>query len=112
MLGNWYQVSRSIGDAYLKRPEFSLDPSFPRFHLPEPIRSPVLRSDPSICTRELQPNDKFIIFASDGLWEHMSNQEAAEIVHNNPRAVCFTLSHAVCIKFMFICLTISVVNVY
>ncbi|GMH29348.1 hypothetical protein Nepgr_031191 [Nepenthes gracilis] len=36
------QVSRSIGDAYLKRPEFSLDPSFPRFHLPEPIRRPVL----------------------------------------------------------------------
>ncbi|KAL8147219.1 putative protein phosphatase 2C 25 [Apium graveolens] len=80
------QVSRSIGDAYLKRPEFSLDPSFPRFHLPEPIHSPVLRSDPSICTRELQPNDKFLIFASDGLWEHMTNQEAAEIVHNNPRA--------------------------
>ncbi|KAJ6746133.1 PROTEIN PHOSPHATASE 2C 68-RELATED [Salix koriyanagi] len=34
------QVSRSIGDAYLKRPEFSLNPSFPRFHLPEPIRRP------------------------------------------------------------------------
>ncbi|CAK9148462.1 unnamed protein product [Ilex paraguariensis] len=80
------QVSRSIGDAYLKRPEFSLDPSFPRFQLPEPLRRPVLRADPSICTRVLQPNDKFIIFASDGLWEHMTNQEAVEIVHNNPRA--------------------------
>ncbi|XP_059463423.1 probable protein phosphatase 2C 68 [Corylus avellana] len=79
------QVSRSIGDAYLKRPEFSLDPSFPRFHLPEPIRRPVLTSEPSICTRVLQPNDKFIIFASDGLWEHMTNQEAAEIVYKNPR---------------------------
>ncbi|CAK9169967.1 unnamed protein product [Ilex paraguariensis] len=80
------QVSRSIGDAYLKRPEFSLDPSFPRFHLPEPIRRPVLRADPSICTRVLQPSDKFLIFASDGLWEHMTNQEAVEIVFNNPRA--------------------------
>ncbi|MCL7050380.1 hypothetical protein MKW94_015185, partial [Papaver nudicaule] len=30
-------VSRSIGDAYLKRPEFSLDPSFPRFRLTEPL---------------------------------------------------------------------------
>ncbi|GLT77941.1 hypothetical protein SLA2020_494940 [Shorea laevis] len=79
------QVSRSIGDAYLKRPEFSLDPSFPRFHLPEPIRRPVLTSEPSICTRVLQPNDKFIIFASDGLWEHMTNQEAAEIVYKYPR---------------------------
>lgn len=79
------QVSRSIGDAYLKRPEFSLDPSFPRFHLPDPIRRPVLTAEPSICSRVLQPNDKFVIFASDGLWEHMTNQEAAEIVHNNPR---------------------------
>ncbi|KAH7554277.1 hypothetical protein JRO89_XS12G0153100 [Xanthoceras sorbifolium] len=79
-------VSRSIGDAYLKRPEFSLDPSFPRFHLSEPIRRPVLTAEPSIYSRILQPNDKFLIFASDGLWEHLTNQEAAEIVYNNPRA--------------------------
>ncbi|KAJ0088050.1 hypothetical protein Patl1_32971 [Pistacia atlantica] len=32
----------------------------------------------------LQPNDKFLIFAFDGLWEFLTNQEAAEIVHNNP----------------------------
>ncbi|CAL5207666.1 unnamed protein product [Lathyrus oleraceus] len=79
------QVSRSIGDAYLKRPEFSFDPSFPRFHLPDPIRQPVLSAEPSICSRVLQPNDEFVIFASDGLWEHMTNQEAAEIVHKSPR---------------------------
>ncbi|XP_027175079.1 probable protein phosphatase 2C 43 [Coffea eugenioides] len=79
------QVSRSIGDAYLKNPDFALDESYPRFHLPEPLRQPVLRADPSICTRTLQPSDKFLIFASDGLWEHLSNQEAVEIVHKNPR---------------------------
>jgi len=87
---NWDQVSKSIGDAYLKRPEFSFDPSFPRFHLPDPISRPVLSAEPSMCSRVLQPNDKFVIFASDGLWEHMTNQEAAEIVHNNPRTVCLT----------------------
>ncbi|KAB2034654.1 hypothetical protein ES319_D04G101000v1 [Gossypium barbadense] len=80
------QVSRSIGDAYLKRPEFSLDPSFPRFHLSEPIRRPVLTAEPSLCTRVLQPSDKFLIFASDGLWEHLTNQQAVEIVSNSPRA--------------------------
>ncbi|GFP79821.1 probable protein phosphatase 2c 43 [Phtheirospermum japonicum] len=79
-------VSRSIGDAYLKRPEFALDSSFPRFHLPEPLRQPILRSDPAIFTRDLQQNDKFVIFASDGLWEHLTNQDAVEIVHNNPRS--------------------------
>ncbi|KAK4404947.1 putative protein phosphatase 2C 68 [Sesamum angolense] len=83
--GRHVMVSRSIGDAYLKRPEFSLDPSFPRFHLPEPLSRPVLRADPTILTRDLQPNDKFLIFASDGLWEYLTNQEAVELVYNSPR---------------------------
>lgn len=80
------QVSRSIGDAYLKRPEFSLDPSFPRFHLSETLRRPVLTAEPSVSSRNLQPNDQFLIFASDGLWEHLTNQKAVEIVHKSPRA--------------------------
>ncbi|CAL1370994.1 unnamed protein product [Linum trigynum] len=79
------QVSRSIGDAYLKRPEFALESTFPRFHLPEPVQKPVLTSEPSLLSRVLQPEDKFLIFASDGLWEHVSNQEAVEIVYKNRR---------------------------
>lgn len=79
------QVSRSIGDAYLKRPEFVIDPSLPRFHLPEPLRRPVMSAEPSVYSRELRPQDKFVIFASDGLWEHMTNQEAVEIVNKHPR---------------------------
>ncbi|ESQ40605.1 hypothetical protein EUTSA_v10013750mg [Eutrema salsugineum] len=79
------QVSRSIGDAYLKRPEFSLDPSFPRFHIPERLQRPVLSAEPCVYTRVLQTRDKFVIFASDGLWEHMSNQQAVEIVNKHPR---------------------------
>lgn len=78
------QVSRSIGDAYLKRPEFSIGPSVPRFHLSEPLRRPVLTAEPSICTRVLRAHDKFLIFASDGLWDQLTNQEAVEIVHNHP----------------------------
>ncbi|RZC79159.1 hypothetical protein C5167_003480 [Papaver somniferum] len=80
------QVSRSIGDAYLKRPEFSLDPSFPRFRLTEPLGRPVLSAVPSIYTRAVRPQDKFLIFASDGLWEHLTNQEAVDIVHKSPRS--------------------------
>ncbi|KAF3673189.1 putative protein phosphatase 2C 68 [Capsicum annuum] len=79
------QVSRSIGDAYLKKPEFALGPEYRKFHLKEPLRRPVLSADPSICSRKLQRRDRFLIFASDGLWELLSNQKAAEIVHNNPR---------------------------
>ncbi|KAK3141697.1 hypothetical protein QOZ80_4BG0337230 [Eleusine coracana subsp. coracana] len=80
------QVSRSIGDAYLKKKEFAIDPSTSRFHPFEPLRRPVLTSEPSIYSRVLSSQDSFLIFASDGLWEHITNQQAVEIVHNNPRA--------------------------
>lgn len=79
------QVSRTIGDAYLKSAEFIVDPSIPKFRLSEPIRRPVLSAEPSVYTRALRAQDKFLIFASDGLWEHLSNQEAAEIVYSYPR---------------------------
>ncbi|CAD5164146.1 probable protein phosphatase 2C 25 [Musa acuminata AAA Group] len=79
------QVSRTIGDAYLKKPEFAIDPSVTRFRLTEPLRRPVLTAEPSIHMRVLRPQDKFLVFASDGLWEHLSNQQAVEIVYNHPR---------------------------
>lgn len=79
------QVSRSIGDAYLKKAEFNREPLLPRFRLPEPILKPILSSEPSISVHKLCPEDQFLIFASDGLWEHLSNQEAINIVNNYPR---------------------------
>lgn len=78
------QVSRSIGDAYLKLGEFNREPLFARFRLPEPFYKSILSAEPSIVTHKLCPQDQFLIFASDGLWEHLSNQEAVEIVQNHP----------------------------
>jgi len=80
------QVSRSIGDVYLKKPEFNREPLYQKFRLSEPFRGPILTAEPSINVHTLQPHDQFIIFASDGLWEHLSNQEAVDIVHNHPHA--------------------------
>ncbi|KAG6736292.1 hypothetical protein POTOM_060964 [Populus tomentosa] len=79
------QVSRSIGDAYLKKSEFNREPLQPKFRLPEPFHKPILNPEPEILVRKLQPGDRFLIFASDGLWEHLSNQEAVDIVQNCPR---------------------------
>ncbi|XP_004493923.1 probable protein phosphatase 2C 38 [Cicer arietinum] len=79
------QVSRSIGDAYLKKAEFNREPLPPKFRLPETFFKPILSSEPSISIHKLHPEDQFIIFASDGLWEHLSNQVAVNIVSNNPR---------------------------
>lgn len=80
------QVSRSIGDVYLKKAEFNREPLYPKFRLREPFKKPLLSSEPSISVQPLQPQDQFLIFASDGLWEHLNNQEAVDIVHNNPRS--------------------------
>ncbi|KAG5547608.1 hypothetical protein RHGRI_013342 [Rhododendron griersonianum] len=79
------QISRSIGDFYLKKAEFNREPLYAKFRLREPLRRPVLSSEPAISVHPLQPHDLFIIFASDGLWEHLSNQEAVNLVQNHPR---------------------------
>ncbi|KAJ6425529.1 hypothetical protein OIU84_026161 [Salix udensis] len=79
------QVSRSIGDPYLKTSEFNREPLQSKFRLPEPFHKPILSPEPEILVRKLQPGDQFLIFASDGLWEHLSNQDAVDIVQNFPR---------------------------
>ncbi|KAL6959898.1 [pyruvate dehydrogenase (acetyl-transferring)]-phosphatase [Sarracenia purpurea var. burkii] len=80
------QVSRSIGDAYLKKAEFNREPLYSKFRLRKPFQRPILSAEPSISVHELQPHDQFLIFASDGLWEHLSNQEAVDIVQNHPHS--------------------------
>lgn len=79
------QVSRSIGDIYLKKPEFSRDPLFQRIVSPIPLKRPVMTAEPSIEVRKLRANDLFLIFASDGLWEQLTDEDAVEIVFKNPR---------------------------
>ncbi|OVA16755.1 Protein phosphatase 2C (PP2C)-like domain [Macleaya cordata] len=80
------QVSRSIGDVYMKHAQFNTEALNAKFRLPEPMTKPILTANPSIISLPLQSNDSFLIFASDGLWEHLSNEKAVDIVHSNPRA--------------------------
>nr|GFC30091.1 probable protein phosphatase 2C 63 [Tanacetum cinerariifolium] len=79
------EVSRSIGDVYLKKPEFNRNPLFQQYASPIPLRRAVMSAEPSILTRKLRPQDLFLIFASDGLWEQLSDEAVVEIVHKNPR---------------------------
>lgn len=39
-----------------------------------------MTSEPDHTSIELTPSDKFIILASDGVWEFISSKEAVEIV--------------------------------
>ncbi|KAJ3669830.1 hypothetical protein LUZ60_010154 [Juncus effusus] len=80
------QVSRSIGDVYLKKPEYSRDPLFQQYVSPVSLKRPVMTAEPQMTVRKLRPHDRFVIFASDGLWEHLSDEDAVEIVFKNPRS--------------------------
>ncbi|KAL0911500.1 hypothetical protein M5K25_019647 [Dendrobium thyrsiflorum] len=81
------QVSRTIGDYYLKNPEFSRSPLYQRlFPSATPFNRPVITSEPSVGRRRLRPHDLFVIFASDGLWEQLSDEAAVKMVTRNPRA--------------------------
>ncbi|KAK7390720.1 hypothetical protein VNO78_18750 [Psophocarpus tetragonolobus] len=79
------QISRSLGDAYLKKAEFNKAPLLSKFRLSEPFEKPILKAEPAILVQKLCPQDQFLILASDGLWEQMSNQEAVDIVQSYPR---------------------------
>lgn len=79
------QVSRSIGDAYLKKAEFNREPLCEKFLLQETFEKPILSAEPSISVQTVHPDDQFLIFASDGLWEQINNQDAVSIVQKNPR---------------------------
>jgi len=102
------QVSRSIGDVYLKHAEFNREPLNAKFRLPEPmhLHMPILSANPSILSHPLQPNDSFLIFASDGLWEHLSNEKAVDIVNSNPHAVRFFFT---CFDFLVLVSVMDVV---
>lgn len=37
-------------------------------------------SDPDVCQYDLTPEDEFLVLASDGVWEFLTNEQAVQIV--------------------------------
>ncbi|CAI0461538.1 unnamed protein product, partial [Linum tenue] len=79
------RVSRSIGDVYLKKPEMSRDPLFQQFGTPVPLKRAVMTAEPSVTVRKLNPEDMFLILATDGLWEQLSDEAAVDMVQGIAR---------------------------
>jgi len=80
----------------LKKPTFTLRKCI------VPFTSGVLSAEPEMFTRVLTESDKFLIFASGGLWEFLSNEQAAEIVQKNPRNLCI---------YPYLCLVLLVMKI-
>ncbi|KAG2380840.1 protein phosphatase 2C 38 [Vigna angularis] len=53
-----FGISRSIGDAYLKKVEFNRAPLLSKFRLPEPFEQPILKAEPAILVQKLCPQEE------------------------------------------------------
>ena len=83
-------MSRSIGDVYLKKPQLNKDLCFSHGGVAISFKKPVLSAEPSLHEKVLSMEDRFLIFASDGLWEHLTDQDAVDVVQKGSRNVCIS----------------------
>lgn len=89
-------ISRAFGDVRWKWPLELINDAKQRFWdknpRPDYKSPPYLTAEPVITTTSVQPGD-FLILASDGLWDHMSSEDAVKAVglwvmgQRNPQAM-------------------------
>ena len=78
-------VSRAFGDSRWKWSRQTQDSAYERFYGPnilEHLRTPpYLTAEPVISTTEIRPDQEdFLIMASDGLWDCLTNEQAVDLV--------------------------------
>ena len=77
------QLTRSIGDAYLKYPKFNAPANLHKSngrHIPEPYTPPYVSHVPELHYINLCGDDHFLILATDGVWDFLTDKSAVEIV--------------------------------
>ena len=77
------QLTRALGDAYLKLADFNAPSGKHRSwgrHIAQPYTPPYVDSRPQLHRISINSNDKFLILATDGVWDFLSDQEATCVV--------------------------------
>ena len=72
-------VSRAFGDASMK---------------------PWVTCDPEVSRRRLTPDCRFLVVASDGLWDKVSNQEAVDVVSRSRNAAATSSVARSCVELV------------
>lgn len=77
--------SRAFGDLTLKHDEFNFHYGMPELGYRRPIpkenySGPYINHLPDIMVHDLTPEDKFLVLASDGLWDELNRKESAQII--------------------------------
>lgn len=78
--------TRSFGDLHLKSEEFNNPRGLTALHgfrksQIQPFTGPYITHSPDIQIKPIHQTDRFLILASDGLWDEMNEQEASEIAY-------------------------------
>jgi len=77
-------MTRSFGDAYLKTDHaakaFNKRMSAKHQIRPLPGKRPYISHEAEVVSRQLQDGDSFLIVACDGIWDELTNHEAASRV--------------------------------
>ncbi len=78
-------VTRAFGDGRWKWSRPVQDKAAKRFYGPAPregcLTPPYLTAEPVITTTKIEPQNRdFVIMASDGLWDNLTNAQAVELV--------------------------------
>ena len=80
---------RAFGDAKFKWSKKKQEKLLPERGLKplsgakEFLTPPYLTAEPEVTSYQLQRSDKFLILATDGLWDMLSNEEAVDFVRDN-----------------------------
>ncbi|CAN1187207.1 Probable protein phosphatase 2C 40 [Linum perenne] len=94
------KVTRAFGVGYLKKKKLN-DALMGILRVRNLISPPYVSTEPSLNVHRISKSDHFVIVASDGLFDFLSNEEAVELVHSymlsNPHGdpAKFLLEHLV-----------------
>eukprot|EP00382_Lankesteria_abbotti_P000071 CAMPEP_0113846874 /NCGR_PEP_ID=MMETSP0372-20130328/1548_1 /TAXON_ID=340204 /ORGANISM="Lankesteria abbotti" /LENGTH=377 /DNA_ID=CAMNT_0000816063 /DNA_START=118 /DNA_END=1251 /DNA_ORIENTATION=+ /assembly_acc=CAM_ASM_000359 len=77
------QPTRSFGDFHLKNPQCAFDKENDKWFVRTPHSYPYISSRPDVYVLPRNVKDNFIVIASDGLWDFLTDQEAVNVVSNH-----------------------------